>query len=89
LRRLFVSGRLDFAMKVPAYGPADARSVNISVPTYDPPLCSPKTRAPLIINGGKKGIEPYPSLKQSQCSDLAPDRERQVVQNLQRMIAAE
>ena len=90
LRRLFVSGRLDFATKVPVYDFPNGNSANTSVPMYDPPLCNPETRA-VVINGGQNRIEPNSSFKRSQRSDLgfAPDSERQAVQNLQSMVAAE
>ena len=91
LRRLFVDGRLGFATKVPAYDPSSATSANTSVAMYDPPLCSPETRAVVTINGGQKATESYSFFKRSQCPDpcLAPDSERQTVQNLQSMVAAE
>ena len=91
LRRLFVSGRLDFATKVPVCDPPNDSSANTSVPMYDPPLCSPEARAVVTINGGQNRIEPNSSFKRSQRSDLgfAPDGERQAVQNLSSMVAAE
>jgi len=91
LRRLFVSGRLDFVTKVPVYESPNGSSANTNVPMYDPPLCSPETRAVVTINGGQNRTEPYSSFKRNQCSDpgFAPDRERQAAQNLQSMIAAE
>src|SRR5262249_47765168 len=91
LRRLFVSGRSDFVTKVPVYASGNGSSANTSVPMYDPPLCSPETRAVVTVNGGQNRTEPYSSFKRSQCSDLgfAPDSERQAVQNLQSMVAAE
>jgi hypothetical protein len=91
LRRLFVSGRLDFATKVPVYDSPNGSSANTSIPMYDPPLCSPETRADVTINGGQNRTESFPSFERSQRSDLgfAPNGERQAVQNLQRMVAAE
>jgi hypothetical protein len=88
LRRLFVNGRLDFAAKVSTYHSPIGSATNASVPMYDPPLCSPETRAVVRTNGGQNSTEPYSSLKRSQCSDpgFAPDSERQAVQNL---VAAE
>jgi len=55
LRRLFVSGRLDFMTKVPVYESPNGSSADTSVPMYDPPLCSPETRAVVTINGGQIG----------------------------------
>ena len=43
LRRLFVNGRLGFVTKV--YDQPDGSSANVAM--YDPPLCSPATRANL------------------------------------------
>jgi len=54
LRRLFVSGRLDFATKVPVCDPPNDSSANTNVPTYDPPLCSPAARAEIILNAGQE-----------------------------------
>ena len=45
LRRLFVGGRLDFVTKVAAYNSTNGGSANTNVAMYDPPLCSPATRA--------------------------------------------
>ena len=89
LRRLFVSGRLDFLRKVPVYESPNGSSADTSVPMCDPPLCSPETRAVIAINGGR--TEPYSSFKRGQRSDpgFASESERQSVQNLQSMVAAE
>ena len=53
LRRLFVSGRLDFATTVPVYDSPNVSSANTSVPN-DPPLCSPETLGTKI--GGQNRI---------------------------------
>ena len=91
LRQLFVDGRLGFATKVPVHHPSSATFANTSVAMYDPPLCSPETRAVVTINGGQKATDPYSFFKRSQCPDpsFAPDSERQAVQNPPSMIAAE
>jgi hypothetical protein len=52
LRRLFVNGRLGFAAKVPACDPPDCGSANVAM--YDPPLCSPATRAETNLNAGRE-----------------------------------
>jgi hypothetical protein len=53
LRRLFVNGRLGFATKVPVYDAPNGSSTNTNVPMYDPPLCSPATRAETNLNAGR------------------------------------
>jgi hypothetical protein len=50
LRRLFLNGRLGLATKVPMYDAANGSSANTDVPMYDPPLCSPATRAETNLN---------------------------------------
>jgi hypothetical protein len=52
LRRLFVDGRLGLAKKVPVYDAAPKCS-SAQVPMYDPPLCSPATRAETSLNAGR------------------------------------
>ena len=86
LRRLFVNGRLDFMTKVPVCESPNDSSADTSVPMYDPPLCSPETRAVVTINGGQSRTEP--SFKRSQLG-FAPDSEGQADQNSQRSVAAE
>ena len=78
LRRLFVSGRLDFATKVPVRDSPNGSSANTSVHI-------------VTINGGQNRIEPNSSFKRSQRSELgfAPDGERQAVHNLSSIVAAE
>src|SRR5215471_11539478 len=70
LRRLFVSGRLDFMTKVPVYESPNGSSADTSVPMYDPPLCSPETRAVVTTNRAEQ------SLKRSQLG-FAPNSEGQ------------
>jgi hypothetical protein len=70
LHRLFVSGRLDFVTKPPVYDSPNGSSADTSVPMYDPPLCSPETRAVVTINGGQSRTEP--SFKRTQLG-FAPD----------------
>jgi len=78
LRRLFVSGRLDFATKVPVRDSPNGSSANTSLHI-------------VTINGGQNRIEPNSSFKRSQRSELgfAPDGERQAVHNLSSIVAAE
>ena len=52
LRRLFAKGRLGFATKVPTYDPPDRSSAKVAM--YDPPLCSPATRAETNLNAGRE-----------------------------------
>jgi hypothetical protein len=54
LRRLFVNGRLGLATKVPMYdAQPNGSSANTNV-MYDPPLCSPATRAETNLNAGRE-----------------------------------
>jgi hypothetical protein len=52
LRRLFVDGRLGVVTKVPTDDSPNASSANANVPLYDPPLCSPATRAETNVSTG-------------------------------------
>jgi hypothetical protein len=54
LRRLFVNGRLGFATKVPMYDSPNASSANVAM--YDPPLCSPATRAETNLSTGTESF---------------------------------
>jgi hypothetical protein len=56
LRRLFVIGRLGLATTVPVYDSPNASSANANVAMYDPPLCSPATRAETSLS---TGMEPF------------------------------
>jgi hypothetical protein len=49
LRRLFLNGRLRLATKAPIDAPDGSVAV---VPLYDPPLCSPATRAEDNLSDG-------------------------------------
>lgn len=52
LRRLFVNDRLGLAAKVPACDPPDCNSANVAM--YDPPVCSPATRAETNLSAGRE-----------------------------------
>ncbi len=52
LRRLFVSGRLGLATKVPVHDQPDCSSATVAM--YDPPLCSPATCAETNLNAGRE-----------------------------------
>jgi len=52
LRRLFVNGRSGLATKAPMDD--SPSSGNTNVPIYDPPLCSPATRAETDPNQGRE-----------------------------------
>ena len=54
LRRLFVDGRLRLATKAPVYDASACSSVQL--PMYDPPLCSPATRAETNLNTGPESF---------------------------------
>ena len=54
LRRLFVNGRLGLATKAPMDDAPNGSSANTNVPMYDPPLCSPATRAESDLNVGRE-----------------------------------
>ena len=56
LRRLFVDGGLGFATKAPMYDSPNASSANANVAIYDPPLCSPATRAETNPNTGTESF---------------------------------
>jgi hypothetical protein len=56
LRRLFVNGRLELATKVPMYDSPNANSANANVAIYDPPLCSPATRAETNLSTGTESF---------------------------------
>ena len=56
LRRLFVNGRLGFATKVPMDDSPNASSANANVAMYDPPLCSPATRAEINLSTGTESF---------------------------------
>ncbi|MFZ1064608.1 MAG: hypothetical protein WCC50_20365 [Pseudolabrys sp.] len=54
LRRLFVNSRLGLATKAPMYDAPNGSSANTNVPIYDPPICSPATRAETNLNDGQE-----------------------------------
>jgi hypothetical protein len=54
LRRLFANGRLALVTKVPMCDAPNGSSANTNVPMYDPPLCSPATRAETNLNAGRE-----------------------------------
>ena len=54
LRRLFVNSRLGLATKAPMYDAPNGSSANTNVPIYDPPICSPATRAEISLNDGQE-----------------------------------
>ena len=56
LRRLFVNGRLGFATKVPMYDSPDGSCASTNFPMYDPPLCSPATRAETNLSTGPESF---------------------------------
>ena len=56
LRRLFVNGRLGLPTKVPMYDSPNASSANTNVAMYDPPLCSPATRAETNLSTGTESF---------------------------------
>jgi len=52
LRRLFVNGRFGLVAKMPVDDSSNCRSATVAM--YDPPLCSPATRAETNLNEGRE-----------------------------------